>query len=118
MKREWKVSEQKVVLPSGREVPTLPMRVLGLCVHACSVVSDSVIPWTVALQAPLSVKFSRQEYWSELSFPSSGHLPDPGIEPCVSCISCTGRRILTTEHPGKPRSVFTFGQLSCFFLHT
>ena len=44
MKREWKVSEQKVVLPSGREVPTLPMRVLGLCVHACSVVSDSVIP--------------------------------------------------------------------------
>ena len=39
-------------------------------------------PWTVAHQAPpLSMGFSRQEYWSELPFPSLGHLPDPGIEP-------------------------------------
>ena len=39
------------------------------------------IPWTVACQAPLSVGFSRQEYWSALPFPSPGDLPDPGIEP-------------------------------------
>ena len=38
-------------------------------------------PWTVARQAPSSMGFSRQEYWSELPFPSSGDLPDPGIEP-------------------------------------
>ena len=38
-------------------------------------------PWTVAHQAPLSVEFSRQEYWSGLPFPSTGDLPDPGIEP-------------------------------------
>ena len=38
-------------------------------------------PWTVACQAPLSVEFSRQEYWSGLSCPSPGNLPDPGIEP-------------------------------------
>ena len=43
-------------------------------------------PWTVACQAPPSVEFSRQEYWSGLPFPSislpfPGHLPDPGIEP-------------------------------------
>ena len=38
-------------------------------------------PWTVAHQAPLSVGFSRQEYWSGLPFPSPGDLPDPGIEP-------------------------------------
>ena len=38
-------------------------------------------PWTVAHQAPLSVEFSRQEYWSELTFPSPGDLPDPGIKP-------------------------------------
>ena len=38
-------------------------------------------PWTVALQAPLSMEFSRQGYWSELSFPSPGDLPDPGMEP-------------------------------------
>ena len=38
-------------------------------------------PWTVAHQAPPSMGFSRQEYWSGLSFPSSGDLPNPGIEP-------------------------------------
>ena len=37
-------------------------------------------PWTIALQAPLSMGFSRQEYWSELLFPSPGDLLDPGIE--------------------------------------
>ena len=38
-------------------------------------------PWTVAYQAPPSMGFSRQEYWSGLSFPSPGDLPDLGIEP-------------------------------------
>ena len=38
-------------------------------------------PWTVACQAPLSMEFSRQEYWSGLPFPTPGDLPDPGIEP-------------------------------------
>ena len=38
-------------------------------------------PWTVAYQAPPSMEFSRQEYWSGLPFPSPGDLPDPGIEP-------------------------------------
>ena len=40
-----------------------------------------VTPWTVACQAPLSMGFSRQEYWSELPCPSPGDLPNPGIEP-------------------------------------
>ena len=39
------------------------------------------IPWTVDCQAPLSMGFSRQKYWSGLPFPSPGHLPDPGIKP-------------------------------------
>ena len=38
-------------------------------------------PWTVAYKAPLSMEFSRKEYWSGLPFPSPGDLPDPGIEP-------------------------------------
>ena len=38
-------------------------------------------PWTIACQAPPSMGFSRQEYWSGLLFPSPGDLPDPGIEP-------------------------------------
>ena len=40
-----------------------------------------VTPWTVAYQAPLSIGFSRQEYWSGLPFSSPGDLPDPGNEP-------------------------------------
>ena len=42
---------------------------------------DSATPWTVAHQAPLSLEFSRQEYYSGLPFPSPGDLPYPGIEP-------------------------------------
>ena len=40
-----------------------------------------VTVWTVALQAPLSMGFSKQEYWSELPYPHPGNLPGPGIEP-------------------------------------
>ena len=53
--------------------------VLLLC--SSSVVSDSfATPWTVAHQAPLSMGYSRQEYWSGLPLPSPGDLADPGIE--------------------------------------
>ena len=45
------------------------------------------IPWTVACQVPLSMEFSRQEYWIGLPFPSPRGLPNPGIEPGVSCIA-------------------------------
>ena len=50
----------------------------GLVAKSCLTL---VTPWTVAHQAPLSMKFSRQEYWSGLPFPSLGGLPNPGIEP-------------------------------------
>ena len=65
----------------------------------CSVASDSATPWTVALQALLSMGFPRQEYWSGLPFPSPGDLPDPGIEP-VSPALAGG--LFTTEPPRKP----------------
>ena len=58
--------------------PSLP---LSLVCVSCLVVSDSATPWTVAHQAPLSMGFSRQEYWSGLPFPSPGDLLDPGTEP-------------------------------------
>ena len=48
---------------------------------SCSVMSDSVTLPTAAYQAPLSVGFSRQEYWSGLPFPSPEDLPYPGTEP-------------------------------------
>ena len=49
----------------------------GLVVESCL---TPVIPWTLAHQAPLSMGFSRQEYWIRLPFPSSGDLLGPGIE--------------------------------------
>ena len=64
--------------------------------HACSITSDSSMPWTVAHHALLPMGFPRQEYWSGLVFPSPGDLPDPGIEPMTPTL--TGR-FFTTEPP-------------------
>ena len=51
------------------------------CMHTLSHVLLFVTTWTVAHQAPLSMGFSRQEYWSGLPFPPPGDLPNPGIKP-------------------------------------
>ena len=62
-----------------------------LLLFSLSVVSDSFETlWTVAHQAPLSMGFSRQEYWNGLPFPSPGDLPDPGIEPTSPCLRTVG----------------------------
>ena len=53
-----------------------------------------VTPWTVAHQAPLSMEFSRQEYWSGLPCPPPGDLPDPGTEPGSLMFSAICRRVL------------------------
>ena len=53
----------------------------SVCVLSRSVMPDSAMLWTVAHQAPLSMGFPRQEYWSGLPFPSPGNLPNPGIKP-------------------------------------
>ena len=68
----------------------------GLVAQPCLTL---VAPWTVARQAPLSVGFSRQEYWSGLPFPSPGNLPDPGIEPRSPALQADS---LLTELQGKP----------------
>ena len=56
-------------------------------------------PWTVAHQVPLSMGFSRQEYWSGLPFLSPGDLPNPGIEPRSPALQAD---TLLSEPPGKP----------------
>ena len=58
-----------------------------------------VIPWTVAHQAPLSMEFSRQEFWSGLPFPSPGDLPYPGTEPMSPVLQADS---LSSEPPEKP----------------
>ena len=78
----------------------------NVCEWSRSVVSDSAIPWTVVYQASLSMRFSRQEYWSGLPFPSPGDLPDPGIEPRSPALQADA---LTSEPPGKPISLMYTG---------
>ena len=57
---------------------------------------------TVTHQAPLSMGFSRQEYWSGLIFPTPGDLPNPGIEPMSLASSALAGGLFTTEPPEKP----------------
>ena len=64
-----------------------------------SIVSDSATPRTVAHRAPLSMGFSRQEYWSELLFSSPGDLPDPGIKTWSPALQADS---LPSEPPRKP----------------
>ena len=60
-------------------------------------------PWTVACQAPLSMEFSRREYWGGLSFPSPGGLPTPGIEPSSPMSPALTGRFFTTSAPWETR---------------
>ena len=66
------------------------------CVLCC--IRLLVTPWTIALQAPLSMEFSRQGYWSGLTFPPPGDLPDPGIEPMSSVSSALQADSLPLSH--------------------
>ena len=58
--------------------------------------------WSVVHQAPLSMEFSRQEYWSESSFPPPGDLPNPGIEPRSPELQ---EDSLSAEPQGKPKNI-------------
>ena len=57
-------------------------------------------PWTIALQAPMSMEFSRQQYWSRSPFPSPGNLSNPGIEPRSPVLQADS---LPSESPGKSK---------------
>ena len=59
-------------------------------------------PWTVACQAPPTMGFSRQGYWSALPFPSPGDLPNPGIQLATLVAPALKADSLPTEPPGKP----------------
>ena len=83
-------------------------RMFKVKVKSLSPVRLFAILWTIAHQAPLSMGFSRQEYWSGLPFPSLGDLPNPGIEPGSPALQTD---TLTAELPGKPKNVQTTTQL-------
>ena len=70
-------------------------------IESRSVMSDSFeTPWTIACQAPQSMEFSRQEYWSKLPFPSAGDLPNLRIEPGSLALQVDS---LPSEPPEKPQ---------------
>ena len=70
---------------------------LSLVTKSCLTLAT---PYTIACQAPLSMRFSRQEYWSGLPFPSSGDPPNPGIEPGL--LHCR-QMLYPLSHQGSPR---------------
>ena len=75
-----------------------------VCAQSLSCVQLFVTPWTVSHQAPLSMEFSRQEYWSGLPFPSPGDLPDPATEllsPASPASPAFTSRYVIAEYPGK-----------------
>ena len=76
-----------------------------------SVMSDSATPWAVAHQAPLSMGFSRQEYWSGLPCPSPGNLPNPGIDHRSASLQADSS---LSEPPGKPIHVVCINRAYLF----
>ena len=73
---------------------------IEVCMYVhCSVMSDSLIPWTIAHQTPQSMEFSRKEYWGILPVPSQGDLPDPELKPRSPALQADSS---LSEPPGKP----------------
>ena len=77
------------------------IRLLLLLLSRFSRVRLFVTPWTISYQAPLSMEFSKQEYWSGLPFPSPGDLLDVRIEPGSPALQADA---LPSEPPGKQDS--------------
>ena len=92
-----RVEETSICTKSGPQCPLVINQ--NIVRVSRSAVPHSAIPWTAALQAPLSMRFSRQGYWSGLPFPSPGDLPNPGIKPGSPALQTDS---LPTELQGKP----------------
>ena len=72
------------------------------CMCACLRAQSCLNPWAIARQVSLFMKFSRQEYWSGLPYPTSGDLPGPGIKPLSLLSPTLAGGFFTTAPPGKP----------------
>ena len=72
--------------------------------------------WTVALGAPLSLGFSRQEYWSGLPCPPPGDLPDPGIKPLSLVSLALAGSSLPLSHLGSPTFLYTYHECTLNFI--
>ena len=91
----------------GTGVPGKVLVQRKVLVQSLSRVRLLATPWTVAHQAPPSVEFSRQEYWSGLPCPPPGELPKLGIEPVPLCLLRCQAGSLPLAPPGKPSLVLS-----------
>ena len=108
----------KLNLGAQKEHLLVKFTILKRLLHICCLVAKLcptffVTPWTVAVQFPLSVGFSRQEYWSALPFPSAGDLPHPRIEPRSPTSKADS---LPSEVLGKEGIIFFFSKRCKQFL--
>ena len=103
------------IMSSGSSFPLCVC--VCVCVSVCARARASIvlscvqlfaIPWTVAHQAPLSMEFSKQEYWSGLPFPSPGDLPVPGIEPESLAFPALAGRFFPTARCSMCQNVLPF----------
>ena len=85
------------------------------CAQSLSRVQLFVTLWTVACQAPLSLGFSRQEYWSGLPFSPPGDLPNPGMEPERFASPALQTDSLPLSHRGSPSSTYPISSYLCYF---
>ena len=89
------------------------------CACVCSVVSDLCNPMAMEFssQAPLSMEFSRQQYWSGVSFPPPGDLPVPGIKPTSLVSSALAGGFSTTEATCEARHLNYRVQINAYSFH-
>ena len=95
----WRLSKWMTLLMIVGAVFVTVGEGMTMTMWSPSVVSNSATPWTVTDQAPLSMGFYRQEYWSGWPFPSPGDLPDSGIKPESPALQADA---LPPAPPGKP----------------
>ena len=92
----------------------------GCSGHACMLrrVQLFATPWPITGQAPLSMEFSRWEYWSGLPFPPPVDLPNPRIEPTFPVSPALAGRFFTTGPPGKPSMADEYSVVLCVYVYT
>ena len=97
MTRDGRFKLYPICIPLSKLWPIIPS-----CMHECSLSKFcELFGIHVTLQTPLPMEFSRQEYWSELPFPTAGYLPDPGIEPTSPVSLALAGRFFITVPPEK-----------------
>ena len=101
----WSPLTESLKLNPFKTLPasSSPSQLGSVCVLSC--VWLFATPWTIAQQAPLSMGFSRQEYWSGLSFPPPGDLPNPRIKTVSSVAPALQADSLPMSHWGSPKTL-------------